>query len=105
MAARKAASVLPLPVGGAISTCRPAWIAGHASACAGVGAAKVWLNHRATAGWKGVIGLMGSRIGPALHGRAPTAYGILGRAFNARSAARSLLCRAECAMRRACARM
>src|SRR5262245_40942335 len=58
MAARKAASVLPLPVGAAISTWLPAWIAGHASACAGVGAAKVWRNQRATAGWKGLRWLM-----------------------------------------------
>ena len=50
MAARNAASVLPEPVGAAISTWRPAWIAGHAFACAGVGAAKVRLNQRATAG-------------------------------------------------------
>ena len=34
IAARKAASVLPEPVGAAISVCRPAWIAGQASACA-----------------------------------------------------------------------
>jgi len=37
MADRKAASVLPEPVGAAISVCRPAAIAGHAAACAGVG--------------------------------------------------------------------
>ena len=50
IAARKAASVLPDPVGAAISVCRPAWIAGHASACAGVGAAKLRSNQAATAG-------------------------------------------------------
>ena len=50
MAARKAASVLPDPVGAAISTCRPAWIAGHACACAAVGAAKLRSNQAATAG-------------------------------------------------------
>ena len=38
IAARNAASVLPEPVGAAISTWRPAWIAGQASACAAVGA-------------------------------------------------------------------
>ena len=41
MAARNAASVLPEPVGAATSTCCPAWMAGHACACAGVGASKV----------------------------------------------------------------
>ena len=50
IAARKAASVLPDPVGAAISVCRPAWIAGHACACAGVGAAKLRSNQAATAG-------------------------------------------------------
>src|SRR5262245_32192499 len=53
MAARNAASVLPLPVGAAIRVWLPARIAGHASACAGVGAAKVCRNQRATAGWNG----------------------------------------------------
>ena len=50
MAARNAASVLPEPVGAAISTCCPAWIAGQASACAAVGAAKLRSNQAATAG-------------------------------------------------------
>ena len=50
IAARNAASVLPEPVGAAISTCRPAWIAGHACACAAVGAAKLRSNQAATAG-------------------------------------------------------
>ena len=50
IAARNAASVLPEPVGAAISTWRPAWIAGQASACAGVGAAKLRSNQAATAG-------------------------------------------------------
>ena len=36
MAARNAASVLPEPVGAAISACRPLAIAGQASSCAGV---------------------------------------------------------------------
>ena len=48
--ARKAASVLPEPVGAAMSTWRLAAIAGHAARCAGVASAKVRLNQRATAG-------------------------------------------------------
>src|SRR5580658_3021652 len=52
IAARNAAKVLPDPVGAATSTLRPDWIAGHAWACAGVGASKVLENHEATAGWK-----------------------------------------------------
>src|SRR5579871_3799462 len=52
MAARKAASVLPEPVGAAISVGRPALIAAQASVCAGVGAGKARANHAATAGWK-----------------------------------------------------
>ncbi|MCW0424320.1 hypothetical protein NB713_002263 [Xanthomonas sacchari] len=51
-AAKNAVRVLPEPVGAATSVCRPAWIAGHAAACAGVGAAKRCSNQRATAGWK-----------------------------------------------------
>src|ERR1700726_4043357 len=54
IAARKAASVLPDPVGAAMSVWRPALIAGHASACAGVGEAKVSANQLATAGWNRV---------------------------------------------------
>src|SRR6185437_8452041 len=50
MAARKAASVFPEPVGAAITTLRRALINGQASACAGVGAAKVSSNQAATAG-------------------------------------------------------
>ena len=50
IAARNAASVLPEPVGAAISTCRCAAITGQAARWAGVGAAKVRANHRATAG-------------------------------------------------------
>ena len=49
-AARKAMSVLPDPVGAAISTWRPDLIAGHASACAEVGAGKCAPNQAATAG-------------------------------------------------------
>src|SRR5471030_972414 len=52
MAARKAVSVLPEPVGAAISVGRPLRISGHAARCASVGAGKVALNHAATAGWK-----------------------------------------------------
>src|SRR5205807_4930906 len=59
MAARKAASVLPDPVGAAISTCRPAWKAGHACSCAAVGAAKLRSNQAATAGWNNDAGVMG----------------------------------------------
>src|SRR6202022_1428367 len=58
IAARNAASVLPDPVGAATSTCRPAWMAGHACACAGVGAAKLCANHAATAGWNRGSGFM-----------------------------------------------
>ena len=38
IAARNAASVLPDPVGAAINTCCPDWIAGHARICGSVGA-------------------------------------------------------------------
>ena len=50
MLARNAARVLPEPVGAAISTSRPAAIAGHAAACASVGPSKWLANQRATAG-------------------------------------------------------
>jgi hypothetical protein len=51
MAARKAASVLPDPVGAAISACRPLAMAGQASICAGVAPfGKVLANHAWTAG-------------------------------------------------------
>ena len=56
MAQRKAVKVLPEPVGAATSTSSPRAIAGHACACAGVGAGKVWQNHAATAGWKRASG-------------------------------------------------
>src|SRR5690348_16147809 len=52
MAARNAASVLPEPVGAAISTSRPDWIAGHARTCASVGASNADSNQAETAGWK-----------------------------------------------------
>src|ERR1700683_107870 len=61
IAARKAASVLPEPVGAAMRVWRPALIAGHASACAGVGEAKVSANQFATAGWNRVSTPVGGR--------------------------------------------
>jgi hypothetical protein len=45
---------LPDPVGAAMRVWRPALIAGHASACAGVGEAKLSTNQFATAGWNRV---------------------------------------------------
>ena len=50
MAARNAASVLPEPVGAAISVCRPAWIAGHAARCGRVGSAKAAAEPRRDGG-------------------------------------------------------
>ena len=50
MAARKAASVLPEPVGAAIRTLLPAWISGQARVCGSVGAAKFLRHQRSTAG-------------------------------------------------------
>ena len=58
MAARNAASVLPEPVGAASSTSRPAAMAGHACACAGVGAGKAPLNQAQTTGWNVEIACM-----------------------------------------------
>src|SRR5262249_47416491 len=58
MAARKAASVLPDSVGAATSVCRPAWIAGQASACAGVGPEKLPSNQWARAEGKRGAALM-----------------------------------------------
>src|SRR5690348_6907834 len=52
MADRKAASVLPDPVGAATSVWRPARIAGQASSWAAVGLGNAEENHAATAGWK-----------------------------------------------------
>src|ERR1700722_19815814 len=54
IAARKAASVLPDPVGAAMRVWRPALIAGQASACAGVGEAELLANQFATAGWDSI---------------------------------------------------
>ena len=50
---RKAASVLPLPVGARMSVDSPRAIAGHPSCCGRVGAGNARLNHSRTAGWKG----------------------------------------------------
>jgi hypothetical protein len=50
-----AASVLPEPVGAAISTLRPALMSGHASACAGVDTLKCSSNHAVTEGWNNVL--------------------------------------------------
>src|SRR5687768_11362760 len=49
---KKAASVLPEPVGARMSACSPAAIAGHPSACAGVGSPNVVRNHSRTGGEK-----------------------------------------------------
>src|ERR1051326_6389741 len=51
MAERKAARVLPDPVGAAINVCRCFLISGQACNCGSVGAGKVRANQRATAGW------------------------------------------------------
>src|SRR5262245_42263954 len=47
---RKAARVLPLPVGAWMSVCRPAAISAQPPTCAGVGASNVDSNHARTAG-------------------------------------------------------
>src|SRR4029453_1172302 len=52
MAERKAASVLPEPVGAAISALRCCDVTAQARAWASVGAGKRLRNHPATAGWK-----------------------------------------------------
>ena len=49
-AARKAASVLPDPVGATINVCWPDAIAGQPSRCAGVGSPNCSRNHDDTAG-------------------------------------------------------
>jgi len=53
IAARKAARVLPDPVGARTSVLSPLAMAGHPSFCARVGASKVSANHSPTAGRKG----------------------------------------------------
>lgn len=52
MAARKAASVLPLPVGAQIRVCWPAEIGGHPWICAPVGSGNDAANQARTAGEK-----------------------------------------------------
>ena len=52
IAERKAASVLPEPVGAAIRALRCWEVTAQARVCASVGAGKRLLNHPATAGWK-----------------------------------------------------
>ena len=80
IAARKAASVLPDPVGAASSACEPLRIAGQACACTGVGSPRSLRNQRATAGWKAERGmgpkhsaeLAGYTVSPAAgHGSSP----------------------------------
>ena len=56
MPARKAARVLPEPVGAAIRTSRPAWMAGQPAAWASVGALKRQRNQAWMTGWKGARG-------------------------------------------------
>ena len=50
MADRKAASVLPLPVGAQIRVCSPAEIGGHPNCCAAVGSGNDVANQARTAG-------------------------------------------------------
>src|SRR3546814_18995367 len=64
MAARKAVSVLPEPVGAATRVERPARIRGQAAAWAGVGAGKLRENQPATAGWKRPSGSTGDVVMP-----------------------------------------
>jgi hypothetical protein len=52
IAVRKAASVLPDPVGAQISVCSPARMCGHPSTWGGVGDGNELANHPATAGEK-----------------------------------------------------
>ena len=49
---RKAARVLPEPVGAAMSVSSPAWIRGQPAACGSVGVPKRRWNQSATVGWK-----------------------------------------------------
>ena len=56
IAARKAASVLPEPVGAKTRALSPFAIAAQPSRCAFVGASKVSANHSRTAGAKGRSG-------------------------------------------------
>ncbi len=56
MPARKAASVLPEPVGAATSVVSPARMRGQPSACASVGRSKRRSNQARTTGWKAASG-------------------------------------------------
>ena len=60
MTPRKAASVLPEPVGALISVCVPPPIASQALSCTSVGAEKALRNQPATAGWKPAGSMRGS---------------------------------------------
>src|SRR5712691_10403077 len=62
MAERKAANVLPDPVGAAISTSPPCWITGQARRWGSVGSAKRLANQRSMTGWK-----RDSGIGPEIY--------------------------------------
>ena len=65
-AQRNAASVLPDPVGATTSVLSPAAMASHASACAGVGAAKVPVNHSRVGALKRPSGCVDPRVAPLL---------------------------------------
>ncbi len=60
MAARKAASVLPDPVGAKISVDAPATMRGNPCTCAGVAPANDASNQARTGAWKAASGLGGS---------------------------------------------
>src|ERR1035437_580475 len=66
---RKAARVLPLPVGAWIRVWRPAVMLAQPPTWAGVGAAKAERNHSPTAGLNGSRGSPRSRPGPGVAGR------------------------------------
>src|SRR5947209_20343102 len=51
MQVRKAARVLPDPVGAEIRVVRPARICGQPCSCGSVGVPNFWTNHSATRGW------------------------------------------------------
>src|SRR2546428_12045893 len=68
MAARKAANVLPEPVGAAISASRPPWMTGQARRCGSVGSRNRASNQRATAGWKPESDMTGIWLGPPWDG-------------------------------------
>ena len=56
IAHRKAASVLPLPVGAVTRTCFPSATRGQASRCTSVGSPTLSTNHSRIKGWKGASG-------------------------------------------------